>query len=115
MSIRKLYKTPTAGGLVFWEDLAEINGWRIQYNKTLDHISPLKPYRLLDNSNYLIASADSLENFDRETITELITEYSERGACITNAQIGEFITIVGSLALIAYKGYDNKKKMKNLI
>ena len=48
MSIRRLWGTGTVDAGVFWEDKVNENGWRIQYNKTLDSFSPLKPYRLLD-------------------------------------------------------------------
>ncbi|MCC5877215.1 MAG: hypothetical protein JJU11_13420, partial [Candidatus Sumerlaeia bacterium] len=47
MGVRKLPGTPTVGGLLFWKYIATIDGWRIQYNKTLDKASPLNPYRLL--------------------------------------------------------------------
>ena len=61
MTIRKLYGIVTGGGEVFWDDKLNHNGWRIQYNHTLDVASPLKPYRLLDPKNNLWASADTLE------------------------------------------------------
>jgi hypothetical protein len=36
---------PTMGGALFWEDVAEIKGWRIQQNVFTDH------WRLLDPGN----------------------------------------------------------------
>ena len=36
---------PTLGGLVFWNDLAEVNGWRVQQNIITGHC------RVLDEDN----------------------------------------------------------------
>lgn len=36
---------PTMGGKVFWNDLAEENGWRVQKNNITGHC------RILDNNN----------------------------------------------------------------
>ena len=58
MAIRKLYGTATLGGRVFWTEVASHQGWRVQYNETLDKASPLKAYRLLDPRGHLWASAD---------------------------------------------------------
>ena len=76
MSVRKLGKSKTGGGSVFWTDKYEYHGWRIQYNKTLDNLSPLKPYRLLDSRDRLMASGDSEEDLV-ETLPVLMESEEE--------------------------------------
>ena len=73
MSKRDLFKTPTLGGKVFWTDEHEYRNWRIQYNKTLDSFSPLKPFRLLDPQDRLIASADKKEEL-LDALPEIIKQ-----------------------------------------
>lgn len=73
MPKRDLFKTPTLGGKVFWSNQHEYKNWKIQYNKTLDSLSPLKPYRLLDSKDRLIASADSKEEL-LEALPEMIKQ-----------------------------------------
>lgn len=74
MAIHRLLGTPTADAGIFWDDVYEKNGWRVQYNSTLDSfLSPLKPYRLLDDSSRLLASGDSR----RELIDEIHSELGE--------------------------------------
>ena len=34
---------PTMGGIVFWNDLAEYNGWRVQQNTLTKHCRVLDP------------------------------------------------------------------------
>lgn len=104
MSIRKLLKTPTLGGKVFWTDKYEYQGWRIQYNSTLDSIAPLKPYRLLNPSDHLVASADSVEelvealsDFIAEYQTELANQYDE-GSFLD--KVGQVVGAIGRSALV---------------
>ena len=73
MPKRDLFKTPTLGGKVFWSNQHEYKNWKVQYNKTLDSLSPLKPYRLLDPKDRLIASADSKEEL-LEALPEMIKQ-----------------------------------------
>jgi hypothetical protein len=77
MTIRKLFGTATADMGVFWEDKVNHEGWRIQYNKTLDVASPLKPFRLLDPKGHLWASADELKEL-AEALPTLCTEFSAK-------------------------------------
>ena len=81
MTVRKLFKTPTLGGLIFWTDIAVHEGWRIQYNSTLDSCSPLKPYRLLDPDDYLIASADKASEL-QDALEDLAEQYSRRAPAV---------------------------------
>ena len=34
---------PTMGGLLFWNDLANVNGWRMQQNTLTQHVRILDP------------------------------------------------------------------------
>ena len=104
MSIRKGPNTPTLGGKVFWTDKHEYQGWRIQYNSTLDSITPLKPYRLLDPQDRLIASGDSVEellkalpNFIAEYQTNLASQYNENSFL---DKIGQVLGKIGRGALV---------------
>lgn len=36
MAIRRLLGTPTVDAGIFWDDVYEKQGWRVQYNSTLD-------------------------------------------------------------------------------
>ena len=58
MSLHRLYGTPTLGVHLWWDTTYTYGGWRIQHHKIKFGIG-LKPYRLLDPYNRLIASADS--------------------------------------------------------
>lgn len=49
---------PTLGGKVFWDDLAESNGWRVQQNKFTGHC------RVLDPDNYRRAWGGESEIMD---------------------------------------------------
>ena len=55
---------PTLGGKVFWTDLAEINGWRVQKNKITGHC------RVLDDEDYRRAwgGEEAIMNFFREVM-----------------------------------------------
>ena len=104
MTINRQLKTPTLGGKVFWTDKHEYQGWRIQYNPTLDTITPLKPYRLLNPKDRLIASADSVEelvgvlpDFIAESQTELVNQYKEDSFF---KKIGQVVGAIGRSALV---------------
>ena len=73
MPIRKLPGTPTVNAGVFWTEIVNLEGWKVQYNKTLDKYSPLKPCRLLGPDDVLWASADSPEEL-QEALTNLMEE-----------------------------------------
>lgn len=55
-------KFPTMGGEVFWDNLAECDGWKIQQNKLTEHI------RILDAGNNRVAWGDLDE------LTKLLSE-----------------------------------------
>lgn len=93
MAVRELFKTGTLGGYVFWENVGEFDGWRIQYNKTLDKFGPLKPYRLLDPNNMLIASADCSSDFDEKTVTNLASKYASK----EGLEIEKIVTALSTL------------------
>ena len=104
MSIRRLPGTPTAGGLAFWTDVANEKGWRIQYNKTLDSVSPLKPYRLLDPQDHLWASADQLEEL-AQALPLLIEEISHKSPLFKAEDVKAALAAVAQIALtIATRG-----------
>lgn len=106
MPVRKLFKTPTLGGAVFWADIAKHEGWRIQYNQTLDSLSPLKPYRLLDPDDYLIASADEAVEL-QEAIGELAEQYAKRDPAI------DFNTVCGIMSVLVGAAVKAATKEKN--
>ena len=100
MSIRRLYGTGTVDAGVFWDDKISENGWRIQYNRTLDKFSPLKPFRLLDPSGNLWASADSLEEMI-EALPELSAEFSKKTPLFSSEEFKDFVRIAGSIVVAA--------------
>ncbi len=106
MSIRKLFGTPTVDAEVFWSEIVNQDGWRVQYNRTLDKHSPLKPFRLLDPDSYLWASADSAEEL-AEAMPQLIQEFGERNPLFTREDVGRTLMTVAGLLIqvgLASKG-----------
>lgn len=85
MAIRMLFKSPTINAGVWWETVYSHQGWCVQYNSSLDTITPLKPYRLLDPEGYLLASADTLSDFE-EHIDRLIDHYNQCQPIITREE-----------------------------
>lgn len=59
MSLNRLDGTSTFGGDYWWETTFTCKEWKIQHHKTHLSMSELKPYRLLNPDNLLIASADT--------------------------------------------------------
>jgi len=59
MSLNKFSGTSTLGGYFRWETTYEKNNWKIQHHKKKKIRAGLKPYRLLDPRERLMASADS--------------------------------------------------------
>lgn len=98
MAIRKLFGTPTIDAEVFWREIVNQDGWRVQYNRTLDKRSPLKPFRLLDPDSYLWASADSAEEL-AEAMPQLIQEFGERNPLFTREDVGRTLMTVASLLI----------------
>lgn len=94
MSIRRLFGTQTLGGHVFWTLIAEHHGWRVQYNRTLDVASPLKPYRLISPDDLLWASSDTAEEMCA-ALPELIVQFSDRSPLLN---LEDLKSIAGSLA-----------------
>jgi hypothetical protein len=110
MPVRKLPGTPTLGGVVFWKDIVVKDGWRVQYNATLDKATPLKPYRLIDSEDYLWASADSIEEF-QSALPDLVTRFVDKKPLFTKADVNKALTVVLNIALtIATKGQVRGKK-----
>ncbi|KZY28191.1 hypothetical protein A3754_06405 [Alcanivorax sp. HI0083] len=85
MSVRRLFGTATADAGVFWSDKVSEQGWRIQYNKTLDKVSPLKPYRLLDPSGNLWASSDTMQEMV-DDLPGLIDEFSGKDSLFSSEE-----------------------------
>lgn len=104
MAIRRLYGTATFDAGIFWSDSVNHNGWRIQYNKTLEATKVLKPYRLLDPKGNLWASSDSLAEM-AESLPELATVFSEKeplfGSDEAKAFIKSVLTAVARVATAA--------------
>lgn len=94
MAIRRLYGTQTLGGHVFWTDIAEEGGWRIQYNKTLDAATPLNPYRLISPADVLWASADTAEEL-MDSLPELMDQFASQTPLVDRDDIKK---IAGALA-----------------
>lgn len=100
MSIRRLYGTGTIDAGVFWENKIDEKGWRIQYNSTLDNFSFLKPFRLLDPSGNLWASADSLKEMI-EALPELSAEFSKKTPLFSGDEFKSFVRVAGAIIATA--------------
>jgi hypothetical protein len=98
MAIRKLYGTATLGGVFFWSDVAAHDGWRVQYNRTLDKASPLNAYRLIDAENQLWASADSASELS-EALPALVEEFSTKTPLLGNEQAKQLLIAALSAGL----------------
>lgn len=61
MSVRKLDGTPTLGGNFWWKTTYTEKEFKIQHHKTKFMLVGIKPYRLLDPDDHLIATADTEE------------------------------------------------------
>jgi len=59
MSVRKLNGTQTLGGKFWWETVYRNHDWKVQHHKTNFWLVGLKPYRLLDPNDHLVASSDN--------------------------------------------------------
>ncbi len=76
MSIKRHNGVLTLGGHVFWTDIANEHGWRVQFNRPLGAVG-INRYRLIGPNNVLWASASSATEL-AEALPELIGEFSER-------------------------------------
>jgi hypothetical protein len=106
MAIRKLFGTPTVDAGIFWSEVVNQSGWRVQYNRTLDAFSLLKPYRLLDPDGYLWASADSAQEL-AQAMPELIQEFCEKNPLFPREDVAPTLMTVATLLLrgaVASKG-----------
>jgi hypothetical protein len=103
MSTRDLVKLPTAGGKVFWTDVVNRDGWRVQYNKTLDKVTPLKPFRLLDPQDYLCASANTVEEM-AQALPRLIAKYEKKKPVVTHEQVKDALLNIATVLLQAAAG-----------
>src|SRR5690554_5900475 len=97
MAIRRLYGTGTADAGIFWDDYINENGWRIQYNKTLEATSILKPYRLLDPKGNLWASSDTLHEMVN-SLPELAASFSEKEPLFSSDEVKSLIKKVAMAA-----------------
>ncbi len=101
MSVRKLFGTPTIDAQVFWAEIVNQDGWRVQYNRVLDKHSPLKPFRLLDPEGYLWASADSADEL-ANAMPQLIQEFGEKYPLFTREDVAKtLMTVAGLLVQVA--------------
>ncbi len=98
MAIRRLYGTATVDAGVFWEDCVSHEGWRIQYNKTLDKTLVLKPYRLLDPMGNLWASSDTLSEL-AEALPELTKVFAKKQPLFDSEDAKKFISIALSVLI----------------
>jgi len=98
MGIRKLFGTPTVDAGIFWTNVVDVEGWRVQHNQTLQDVSPLKPYRLLNPEGYLWASADSAEEM-ANAMPELIKEFGKKDPLFTYQEVIDHLTTVAELLL----------------
>lgn len=90
MTVRKLFGTATTDAGLFWADIADNHGWRIQYNRTLDLVTPLKPYRLLDPDSHLWASADTAQEL-AAAMPQLIQDFSQTKPLFTRKDVAEIL------------------------
>jgi len=90
--------TPTFGGVFFWKDIANEDGWRIQYNLVLDKTRVLRPIRLLDPKDYLWASTRSLEELKAE-LPQLIEQISKKDPLVTREAIGKTLNVLVMVGL----------------
>lgn len=100
MTVRRFPGIITAGGPVFWTDVVNEKGWRIQYNKTADTITPFKAYRLLDPKDVMWASADSTEELAND-LPNLIDEMSKKDPLVDKDDLKRFLAVIGSVAMTA--------------
>jgi hypothetical protein len=100
MAIRRLYGTGTADAGVFWSDCVNRNGWRIQYNQTLEVTRILKPYRLLDPKGNLWASSDTLSEM-ADALPELAVVFTEKEPLFSSDEVKGFVKAVVAAAATA--------------
>ena len=99
MTVRKLYGTPTlTERAVFWDTIANEEGWRIQFNKALKATKTLKPFRLLDPNRYLWASADTLEEL-QDALPELVDEFSQKSPLFTGEDVLRALAAAAKVAV----------------
>jgi hypothetical protein len=68
------FKIPTLGGVLFWEDVGTIKGWRMQRNILTRH------WRILDSNNVRHAwgmNKKMVDIFTRVAVTEIDAEAEE--------------------------------------
>ncbi len=104
MSIRRFSGLQTLmEGAVFWTDLVNERGWRIQYNRTLDVFLPLKPFRLLDPNGVLWASADEAEELANE-LPNMVAEFAQKDPLIDQEMVQDIMaTVAKELFKVALK------------
>lgn len=103
MAIRRLPGMATLDFGVFWEDVGSHDGWRIQFNKTLDKSPLLKPVRLLDPAGNLWASADSIEEM-QSSIDDLMLSCSAKDPLIGSDEAKAALrTVLQALVVIVVK------------
>lgn len=100
MTVRKLPGTPTINAEVFWTEIANHDGWRIQFNPTISMTGVLKPYRLLDPQDYLWASADGADELI-ESLPSLVEWVSGRQSLFTEDDVRKALRALAKVALKA--------------
>ena len=106
--MRKFPGIATTDAGVFWTDVASHNGWRVQYNKTLDKASPLSPYRLLDPESNLWASANEAGDL-KSGLSGIVAEFEKRQPLLTREDAKKLLEALGALIVtVATKGKQAK-------
>lgn len=100
MSVRRWPGTPTnpMEGAMWWTEVVNEKGWRIQFNKTFDTVTPLKPYRLLDPRGYIWASADDPDELQKE-LPELTEWIASKEPLFTGEDVKDAIKALGPLLI----------------
>lgn len=98
MSIRRFPGLQSLGGAVFWTDLVNEGGWRVQYNKVPGISLMMKPFRLLDPNNMLWASADSADEL-ADALPELVEEFSKKDPLIDKDDLKKIVGALGAAVL----------------
>lgn len=101
MAVRRLFRTWVLDWGVFWEEIANKDGWKIQFNPTLEATAFLKPYRLISPDKRLFASADSPKELVEE-LPKLAKEALDLGWLVR--PIGEVVVKGLAEAVLRYLG-----------
>lgn len=98
MTVRKLPGTATINAHLFWDEIENVNGWKIQYNSVLNRLTPLNPVRLLDPQGHLWASAANLEEMS-EALPGLIKEFESADPLLSREEVVEALIKIAKTLL----------------